>query len=103
MHRPFLLWGEMERSSKPHVQFLATLLNMIREGNQTLNGAEILLKQMVVNILLPTEVVVVLITEQEETFFFSTLIFCHYLKLNFSFIFFFFFFNRMSMQVKPNI
>lgn len=54
-HRPFLLWGEMERSSKPYMQFLATLLNMVRESNQTLIRAETLLKHRVLNILLPTE------------------------------------------------
>lgn len=45
----------MERSSKPYMQFLATLLNMERESNQTLNRAETLLKHKVLNILLPTE------------------------------------------------
>lgn len=53
----------MERSSKPYVQFLATLPNMIRECNQTLNATEILLKQRGLNIRLPTEVVVLIAGE----------------------------------------
>ena len=58
----------MKRSSKPYMQFLATLLSMIRECNQTLNGAETLLKQRVFNIILATEVVV-LTTGQKGAFF----------------------------------
>jgi len=60
------------------VQFLVTLLNRIRECNQTVNEAEIILKQKVLNIFLPTEVAVVLITGQKGVFlhyfdFFTTI------------------------------